>query len=339
MSTSFYSLLHKTIRLYDACGNIIGIVPLGQIGYRGDFRKDSTLRTFLCEWAKRNSCDSIMILSGRPEFKDVQGYHVRMYVFEPEGTDDSGLTGAISTMCGNGVRAVAHFIERILPNTNHVQIMTESGIRDVFVKGNNFYQVNMGRFFSDTPALSQYINTNIIRAKNTYFIDSPIPEDLKRAINKYVSASSWSIGLNGDVNSNGKIDGEPHVVIFLDQVIKDIYYLRSIAKQLGPLITKNLALFPYEINVNFASIDPKLKGDKKEASVLLCTHERNLGNDPNHSVTAACGTGSTVVGALIFQKYDLTDKHVLNIHVPGGKLVISKSNENLFMEGSVQCLL
>lgn len=339
MSTSFYSKLHKIVRLYDACGNIIGIVPLGQIGYNGNFRKDSTLRSILCEWGKGNECDSIMILLGRPELKDVQGFHVRMYVFEPKGTDNSGLAGGISTMCGNGIRAVAHFIEQIIPNTKHLRIMTESGIREVFIKSNGSYQVNMGRFFSDSQALSQYINTDKIRAKNTYFIDSPIPKDLKYSINKYISASNWSIGLNGNVNSNGYIDGEPHVVIFLNQGIEDIFDLQKIARQVGPLITKNLHFFPHEINVNFAVINWKINSGNSQPSVLLCTHERNLGSNPNDSVTAACGTGSTVVGALIYQKFDLTDQHVVNVHVPGGKLIISKSKGNLLMTGSVRCLL
>lgn len=338
MAQSFCSLLHKTTRLYDACGNIIGIVPLGQIGYDGNFKKDSALRSFLCEWSKRNNCDSIMVLLGRPELKDVQGYHVRMYVFEPKGTDDSGLAGGISTMCGNGVRAVAQFIHQMLPYLSNFQIMTESGMREVLVKGNSQYQVNMGNFFSHVSVLSRYIDINEIQSINGCFIDSPIPQNLKRSINAYIPVSTWSIGLNGDTGSNGSVDGEPHVVIFLNQDIQNINQLRAIAKQVGPLITKNFTLFPHEINVNLVSIIDSID-NKDEFSILLCTHERNLGDDPDHSVTAACGTGSTVVGALLFRKFGLSDKKNVSIYLPGGKLIINKRKDNLFMTGPVRCLL
>ena len=83
------SVLEKHMRLYNACGNIIGIAPLAYINYRGDFRKDRTLRTFLHTWGGKNNCDSIMVLTGSPLFRKSRGYHVSMDVFEPKGTDNS----------------------------------------------------------------------------------------------------------------------------------------------------------------------------------------------------------------------------------------------------------
>lgn len=333
--SNFYALT-SLMRLYDACGNIIGIAPLSQVNYHGDFRNDFALRTFLLEWGQKNNCDSIMVLTGDPRLRKSQGYHVKMYVFEPKGNDSSRLPGGVSTMCGNGVRAVAHFIGQVVDNTDTLEIMTGSGLRNISIQGNNFYQVNMGKFFSQASALSRYINTKKVQSRNGYFIDSPIPEDIRKLISKYVSVANWSIGLNGDIDSNGNIDGEPHVVLFLDQNIKDIFYLRRVAMQIGPLITKNLELFPYEINANFVVNSRK---NKDSISVLLCTHERNLGSNPQHSVTAACGTGSTAVGALISKKYKLTDKQMVNVFSPGGKLMISKRKENLFMTGSVVSLV
>ena len=44
------------------------------------------------------------------------------------------------------------------------------------------------------------------------------------------------------------------------------------------------------------------------------THERNLGDDPNHCVTASCGTGSTVAGAVVMKKH-LKDVIIILIFV------------------------
>ncbi|MBI2420928.1 MAG: hypothetical protein HYV38_02480, partial [Candidatus Levybacteria bacterium] len=69
-----------------------------------------------------------------------------------------------------------------------------------------------------------------------------------------------------------------------------------------------------------------------------CTHERNLGDDPDHSVTASCGTGSTVAGGIMFEKYVSDPTQVVLVKCTGGDLEITKSptSSSLLMKGPAQ---
>jgi len=166
-------------------------------------------------------------------------------------------------------------------------------------------------------------------------INSIFPQEKKLA--DFVELHNWSIGLNGDADTEGNVDGEPHIMIEVpsDQA-PDLSTLRKLAVDAGPIVTKALSYFPREINLNFVVVQGMDPVDGK-VHVLNCTHERNLGNDPDHSVTAACGTGSTVSSGTLLRKYfpDELDKVVV-VHCTGGDLEISrdpKDPRRMIMKG------
>src|SRR3990167_8039536 len=112
----------QNLHVFEGCQNILGVVPLTLAGYQesDQWKKDPKLRRLLTDWGKRIMSDSVMVLTGDPLKAEEQGYHVRMEVFEPSGDDGSGLGGGISTMCGNGVRAVAAYVMEFLPDLDKV---------------------------------------------------------------------------------------------------------------------------------------------------------------------------------------------------------------------------
>ncbi|MBI2021993.1 hypothetical protein HYS93_03925 [Candidatus Daviesbacteria bacterium] len=323
----FYINLQQNLRLYEGCGNMIGIVPLTLAGYPedADFRQDRELRRFLAQWGREIRSDSVCVLTGNPVDHALQGYHFNMTVFEPSGDANDGLEGGLSTMCGNGVRAVAAFIRTFDPTVQEARIMTDSGLRRVGIRG-DLYSVDMGELTTARDDLRRYISADgvIGTDSNGRYIDSPVAEPIARALDRFHPVKgwkrSWSIGLTGDRNPDGDIDGEPHLVMEItDASYREPVVLGSLAESMGPDITKKGVYFPFEMNANFYS----LRGfSDRVLEIVLATHERNLGDDPHHSVTAACGTGSTVVGGLLLTRYpDLDTVRVIN---RGGVLEITR---------------
>jgi diaminopimelate epimerase len=332
--THMIEQLKPYLELYEACGNMLGIVPLTEAGYSDDFdfQTNPELRKFLSDWGKEIHSDSVMVLTGTPENFDEQGYHVMMYVFEPSGSDNSGMAGGISTMCGNGVRAVAAYVrDRISPKAKGAKIMTMSGLRTI-EWDKDMYAVDMGTMTNKPEDLSQYVNTNVVQTNlDGIYLNSPIPDQIIEKLSSFTSANTWSIGLNGDYDVNGNIDGEPHVVINVPKTeINNINQLRKLAVKAGPIITKNLNIFPKEINVNFI-----VEGESDKNLVIYnCTHERNLGDDPDHSVTAACGTGSTVAGGVTKIAHNNERDLSVAVHCTGGDMeIISQGKDGLIMKG------
>ncbi len=335
----FYKNLEENLSVFEGCGNMLGIVPLSLAGYKGGknaWKKDRKLRSLLTKWGKEIKSDSVMVLAGDPLDAKKQGYHVEMFVFEPRGKDDTGMGGCISTMCGNGVRAVAAWIREYEPGAKDASIMTMSGLRKIAIEG-DLYTVEMGELTMKAKDLRPYIDTRKVLSNEAgEYVDSEIPEEILKKLSQHISTKTWSIGLNGTRDKKGKIDGEPHIVIEIPKKeAKNIKALRKIAVKAGPIITKNKKLFPKEINANFVVVE----GKKKEKLVVWnCTHERNLGSDADHSVTAACGTGSTVVGGVMFTKYTKKAGSTVLVKFKGGEMQISvkgkkKNPMTLLMKG------
>ncbi|HEX9061782.1 MAG TPA: hypothetical protein VF941_16510, partial [Clostridia bacterium] len=272
----FYDRLRERYLLpYEGCGNKLGVVPLTLAGYppeAGDaWKADPTLRKMLTEWGREMNSDSVMVITGDPLNADQQGYHVSMTVFEPNGDDGSGLGGGLSTMCGNGIRAVAKFAREYSrdaggdPDLRQVQIMSMSGLRnvDVEVDGEKeMFIVDMGEFTTTPQDLAQYVKQSewfrrgSKTGRNGQYIDAQIPRSIRGDLARFTSASRWSIGLNGTRNAAGAIDGEPHIVIEIPRAeIDDLDQLRALAVVAGPIVTKNKRYFPAEINVNFVVVD------------------------------------------------------------------------------------
>lgn len=291
-----------------------------------DWQNNRSLRDTLARLGKKNNVDSVLVLTGNPRKLSQQGYHSTMTVYEPR-------SDSISAMCGNGVRAVAAYIEKKLPGIKEVKVKTASGLRTVQIEDGQQYIVDMGEFTYKANDLARYVNTNqVLPNKDGNFLNSPIPEVILKDLSRCVDTKNWSIGLNG--NRGGKsIDGEPHVVLEVLSNQSDIERLRQLAVEAGPIITKNLTCFPTEINANFIFID---KENGKSVEIMNCTHERNLGDDANRGVTPSCGTGSTVAGGFILERYPRA-RSVL-VHCIGGDLIISKSRsgQRLLMKGPAE---
>ncbi|HEX9061523.1 MAG TPA: hypothetical protein VF941_15190 [Clostridia bacterium] len=349
----FYDRLReKHLLHYEGCGNQLGVVPLTLAGYpleAGDaWKADPTLRKMLTEWGREINSDSVMVITGDPLNADEQKYHVSMTVFEPNGDDGSGLGGGLSTMCGNGIRAVARYVQEYVrdnggdPDLRTVKIKSGSGERNVEIEGENFV-VDMGEFTTAPKDLAQYVRQpSLLRRKGSQagadgrYIDAPIPAEIQRKLADYTSAKTWSIGLNGTRNEAGAIDGEPHIIIEIPRnEVDDIDQLRALAVAAGPVVTKNLGYFPGEINVNFVVYDHV--DDEGRLVIWNATHERNLGDDADHSVTAACGTGSTVAGGVMFEKYGANAvNRTVVVKNTGGDLEITPSkteDKSLLMKG------
>lgn len=339
----FFANLADNLHVFEGCHNMLGVVPLTRAGYDGDkesWIKDERLRRRLVEWGIQINSDSVMVLTGDPLKADQQGYHVTMDVLEPRGGDGSDL-GGLSTMCGNGVRAVAAYVKEFLPDIQEVTAMTRSGLRKIKIEkgssGEDLFVVDMGEFSDKSDDLARYVKVDRVSPDSDgKYLDSEIPEEIRNKLEGIVDVSNWSIGINGDRNGDGKMDGEPHLVVEVPRSrVRDIGDLRRIAVAAGPIITKRLDLFPGEMNANFVVLD----GVDEEGRFVIwnCTHERNLGDDADHSVTAACGTGSTVAGGLMFEKYVQDPTQIVLVKCTGGDLEIAKNGTtSLLMKGPAQ---
>jgi len=337
----------KHLHHFIGCGNELGIVPLSLANYpceNDSWKSDRALRELLANWGKKIESDSIMVLTGDPTKLTEQGYHVAMTVFEPCGSDDNkerNLAGGLSTMCGNGVRAVAAYVREFDPSLTEILVQTGSGLLKIqYEPQTDLYVVEMGEFTSKDTDLSSYVNINEASANLFHrYVDAPIPGSVLKEISKYISTKTWSIGLNGN-RDNGHIDGEPHLVIEVTpEEASDIESLRKIAVTVGPLLTKNSEIFPQEINTNFIVVKGKSGRDGNTFSILNSTHERNLGDDADHSVTEACGTGSTVAAGVIMEKYMTGPNKSVIVRNRGGNLTISPDPnlpKGLLMKGDAK---
>lgn len=314
-------VINPEISHFDAAGNKIGIARLPGAHLLPDYdaHRDVGLRAALARWGIEQTTDSIMVLTGDPTAIEEQGYHVTMDVFEPRGNDPDGLPGGFSTMCGNGVRATAALLAEQDSDATGFVVRTRSGDRRVGVEGDNFV-VEMGQLTHSIRDLGRYVDVGYVRTNpDGEYRGSPIPDDIQQMMYTLgIDTTNWWIGLNGDLQ-DGSIDGEPHVVIPIRPGrISTLQELRQLAKLIGPGIT-NHPIFPHGINANLVvPVDPQ--------RILCCTHERNL-DGPEHSVTASCGTGSTVAGGVAMRDF-LRDYEVTQtvVHCTGGDLVIARPN-------------
>lgn len=287
-------LLLKKLRMeiYNANGNIIGIYNNHSQGV--DFQEKQDLINF----SKQNNIDTVMIL----DKINIEQNLVSTRIFEP----NSGANGEWSTMCGNGVRAVArHFQEKMGGNGDLVKIDTPSGILEVAHSRNGF-RVEMGSLFTHSQRYLASSISNWEFLKKLFAIDNSLVISIRF----------------GFTSTNQKdSDGEPHLCIeFEENLSLDI--LKDIALRFGQNITNNFLAFPQAINANFYSV----QGER----INLVTHERNLGTSAEKSITQSCGTGSTVVGGLYLRERNVERIYVTSI---GGDLLIELDNDTLFMTG------
>lgn len=307
---------------YVANGNKLGVVLIANSLARTKFRESSHLRQLLSYWGRELGLDSIMVVHR----SKTQAYFAD--VFEPWGQDTISLEGSWSTMCGNGMMAVAHFYEQYVAPMRQGQpifINTRSGLREIRKLDLERYSVCMGEFTYNRHDLSNYVR---LEHSPVHYLQQTIPRLL------HVNFSdNWSIGLSGNRNK-GIIDGEPHVILISDTPMS-LTQLRRFAEGEGPSISKNLEIFPQEINASFAMVY-ETYSQQDGLRILACTHERGLGSDPVRSVTGACGTGATAIGATLYKMYALEDGALVHIAMPAGNLKVYRRHNKFYLIGSAK---
>lgn len=286
---------------YIACGNRVLIHHLSAIS---DLEKLQTRRSDLTTLAKlgiKHKADSVMVVTGDPNNKNITGYNVTMDVFEPQAFFLNGNNHAWSTMCGNGIRAVAQYLEDYYQIGTQCSIRTPAG-NQLVERSQNGWNVHMGNFYNSEVDLQSYV------------ITMPDRQDIQYFVNSHHIDTQPYIGFHAQRNIEIP-DGEPHLVLFHNSA-KTLQAVKTQADILGPILTTYLDWFPQEINTNVASIQ-KVDSMQRRIDVLLATYERNI-----YYVTQACGTGSTVVAASILQRLKLQGEWNIHIHNLGGELIV-----------------
>jgi diaminopimelate epimerase len=309
---------------YVANGNKLGVVLLQDTFASTEFRQNAQLCQWLASWGQRLGVDSVMVM------RRYGSVEIAADVFEPWGQAASSLLGSWSTMCGNGMMAATLFYEEhiaALGRNQSLSIQTASGVRTVTKLARGCYSVCMGSFTHMGHDLSAYVR---LEDQPEEYLQSRVPSSLTASFSDY-----WSIGLSGD-RVSGTINGEPHVVL-INKCSNGIsqHSLRRIAMREGPRITKNRRLFPQEINANFVVVEQPYSKEHG-LSVLACTHERGLGNSPDRSVTGACGTGATAIGATLYRLYNLPDDCLVRIAMPAGNLRVYRRHRQFYLVGSAE---
>ncbi len=334
LPTGFCNHVETHFKVYEGSGNILLIAPLPRSMWLKNFTKNRDLRSFLKTLGTKYQVDSVMTLTGQPSRFNSKGYHYTMDVFEPRGSDNSGLPGSWSTMCGNGLRAISQYMvdkHQISSGSTAVKILSKSGLREVKFLQNNEYRVNMGKFTCSRQDLVKYVNLD--PNLDTDLAGHTLPKVLLDQLPSSTNYNFWSIGLSGDRKNRKFIDGEPHMVI-LRTKIKRVRpkRLKSETARVGSIFTKFTKVFPSEINFSLAQIQ-QIDQVNKLVVVSACTHERGLGNSPLNCVTPSCGTGAVAIGAATFSALKLNDSWTLKILMPGGNLVITQRTSNFFLTG------
>ena len=274
--------------------------------------------------ARANDCDTVMVL-----MKTNGGAcSLQTIVFEPNSENEYG---AFSTMCGNGMRAIAAYARGYLHLADSpLMVMTRSGALGVEQVADGMYRVRMGNIVTGKNALRAYANPSHIGTISEWE-DAPIPSVMQPDVSGLPFADgkqAWSIGFNTSEHDPKLMDGEPHLVMELDgNAVRDIDALRSITLAYGPAISMNRELFPQDINVNFIAAHPA-----DAHAFFICTFERNLGSNPEKCITQACGTGSAFAGALRMKKTGLSAVSAVCL---GGTLLVEHRGDAIYLSGNV----
>lgn len=295
---------------YVACGNRVLIHHLNDAS---DLKRLRTKRSDLTRLAKlgmKHKADSVMVVTGDPNTI------ITMNVFEPHAFFLNGNDQAWSTMCGNGIRAVAQYLDDYYKIDTQCSIKTPAG-NQLVERSQNGWKVHMGNFYNSAMDLQSYVITILDRQDIKYIVNSPAI-DYKPYI-----------GFHAQRNIENP-DGEPHLVLFHNSA-KTLQDVKIQADILGPILTTYSDWFPKEINTNVASIQ-SVDSIHRRIDVLLATYERNI-----YYVTQACGTGSTVVAASVLQRLQLHGEWNIHIQNLGGELIVQiTENESYWLSGPAE---
>lgn len=319
------------IKRYRPAGNDLLVVDIGYKQFFYNPLNDHALRKNLALLGRAEDIDSIMLIYRNYQTESKLSCDVMMEVFEPLGNHNvySRMEGGFSTMCGNGIIAVAEYLYREV-GKKELRILTRSGIREIKRNSEGKYVVDMGVTTFSFDDLKRYVIG--FPTNGGLFLNQPIPKCIQELIDPILPARSlkWSIGFTGDPlvkNTNG----EPHIIIQIpSETIDNIYQLRYIAREIGSQLIYNDKHFPESINLNIITT----KICRATAEVAIATYERNLGRDPKHCVTKACGTGACVAGSVVMELYPQVRK--VKVKSLGGLRTIQhaqKAKKRVLMKG------
>lgn len=290
-------------RLYEACKNRFIILNVND-GHT--WEEDQNFRNILSKLGKDQRIDSILILTGNPWRFDKQGYHCTMDVYEPR-------SDSISTMCGNGIRAVcSYWIDQgyDLSYQTELLIKTKSGVRRVMALGSSIFQADMGTLSFNSRDLGDYVVTDKLSHNKGQLEGISLCKQLLKASLKGIQIKNTIIGLTGDF-LDGRVNGEPHLVFFLKQRLS-LELLKSLTSKLGKTFTTYKDIFPKEINTSVVSENSK--------NIFICTYERGV-----YYVTNSCGTANAVTGGYLLA---VSDKKRIKINNLGGELWVERDLDN-----------
>lgn len=300
--------------LYEACGNKFLILALSE---ECEWKNNKVFRQSLCKLGKERKVDSVLVLTGDPGKYYQDGYHCFMEVFEPHAD-------SVSTMCGNGIRAVCQFwIDHgFIPN-DKFRIQTYSGLREVILTKNALFQVNMGLFSLAVNNLTKYVNTDQIFMPHVGELrEISFGREADKVLKKY-SVQKAIIGMTGNIQA-GKMDGEPHLVFFVNNSNLSLNELKLYGTRLGKIFTHNKNIFPLEINTSVVVQNSRHR-------ISVCTYERGV-----HYVTQSCGTASVVAGGYILATQG---EDSMLVDTLGGQLKIQFTPDyKVFLTGGAQKL-
>lgn len=213
----------------------------------------------------------------------------KMRIFNADGTE--------ARMCGNGARCVAKYVyDNKLTYQHHITLETLSGVKHLFLK----------------PGSDGFVETVTVDMGLPSLLTKEIP--VETTFETFVAQPVHINHLNNDVYITAVSMGNPHAVVFIDNVEDfDISIW-------GPAIEHH-TLFPDRVNVEFVQVINRNE-------IRMRVWERGSG------VTKACGTGAcaSVVAAVT---NGLCDNKVRVILDGGGLMVeIDDTNGHVMMTGS-----
>lgn len=197
-------------------------------------------------------------------------------------------------MCGNGIRCVADYLYNELKK-DRLLIDTNDGVKEITRVDENLYKVNMGRL--------RYLMKEVKKLFRGNFPDN------EKLLDKEISFPRL-----GKVRASIVSTGEPHTVIFIEDVEKED------VNKYGKNITKNFKLFPYGVNTDLCQIidDETIKVRTYEAGVCY--------------ETMACGTGATACAAVAYLT-GRVKKNKVKVIAHGGEMIIEVEKDAVLMTG------
>ena len=257
---------------YHGCGNDFIIIDELE-GSRFTDEQRAKLAQKLCQRRFGVGANDLLFLL--PSEK----WDAKLRIFDPDGSE--------ADMCGNGLRCAADYLCNKL-GKSEVSVETRAGVKHVTRMGNQ-YVVQMGSLKSTLDELSEYIRLEAPAKTRLFDLQLEFPE---------VGATQVSF-----VNT-----GEPHAVIFVDDVDKEDINRYAVG------IAANRRVFPKGISVNLAQV-------VDESTIKMRTYERGVWEE-----TLACGTGATASAAVALLTGRIKSNEV-KVLCKGGTLTIKVEDE------------